>query len=299
MDFPKALAGSKKLKSFVKPMLASSAQQAFNDQNWIAEIKYDGYRAVAHSGKTIQLTSRNGTSFLKAFPKIVRELEKLKFDSILDGEVVVMDPKTGLPSFNGLQNYNSNSGTPIYFYVFDCLEYDGQDLRNKTLLERKQVLQSLFDCEGVIRFCDHVDGDSMINLFDQVTHMGLEGIICKRANSKYHEGDRSKDWIKIKNYQQQEYFILGYGTEEFSLLLGEAVDGKLLYRGEVGTGWTDKTRTKLYKLLSSSTPPPKQYLDKLPKIKAKWVHPQYMCKVKYLDLTRDGQVRHSVFIRLL
>jgi bifunctional non-homologous end joining protein LigD len=295
MDFPKALAGSKKLKSFIRPMLASRHQQPFNDKNWIAEIKYDGYRAIASTEDGVKLYSRNGTSYLKAFPKVVRELENLDEDIILDGEIVAFE--NSKPSFNALQNYNPNSKAPIYYYVFDCLFYRGVDLRKKTLLERKAVIQKLFDCEGIIRFCDHVDGDKITTLYHHAQSLGLEGIIAKHKKSTYVEGDRSKQWLKVKNYIEDDFFIIGYGTKEFSLLLGQAVQGELIFRGEVGTGWTDKLRNRIFNILEASVTN-KPALKKIPRIPAAWVHPQYMCRVKYLEFTKDGQVRHSVFLKL-
>lgn len=296
MDFPKVLAGSRKLKTFIRPMLASRHHQAFNNKDWVAEIKYDGYRAIASTEDGIKLHSRNGTSFLKAFPKIVRELENLDEDIILDGEIVAFE--NGKPSFNALQNYGPYSQASLYFYVFDCLFYRGVDLRKKTLVERKSVLQKLFDCEGIIRYCDHVPGDNIVQLYDHVQTLGLEGIICKHRKSTYVEGDRSKQWLKIKNYVEDDFFIIGYGTKEFSLLLGQAINGELVFRGEVGTGWNDKTRTKILNLMQASVTD-KPLLKKLPRIPAAWVHVQYQCRIKYLEFTKDGQVRHSVFLNLL
>jgi len=293
------LIGVKHLSSFVRPMLASSSKLAVNREGWVAEIKYDGYRAIASTGKEIILSSRNGISYTKSFPRIVKALERIDIPIVLDGEIVVLDKKTGLPDFNALQLYRHNSTSELIFYVFDLLHYQGKDLRTTPLIERKHLLQSLFDCSGTIRYCDHVEGDSIEALFEHVRTLGLEGIICKRKDSTYRDGERSKDWVKIKNYQEGEFFILGHTTDQFALLLGEAVDGKLLYRGEVGTGWTSASRKKIYNLLLKSEGPDQQYLKRLPKINAKWVKPQYMCRVKYLDLTYDGQLRHAVFMKVL
>lgn len=276
-------------------MLASSAKAPFDDRDYIFELKYDGFRAIAEVGTEIKFYSRNGTSFLKAYPKIVSALTKIHTPVILDGEIVVVDA-AGKPDFNALQNYSSTSSATLLYYVFDCLSLNGRDMRKKPLVERKLMLRSLFDCSGTIRYCEHLE-EQGTSLFSQVTDLGLEGIIAKKANSTYLDGNRSNYWIKIKNYQTRDFWIVGYGTKEFSLILGEIVEGQLVYRGEVGTGWNFKTRTTLLRLLNASLTD-KPFVDKPPRMPAQWVTPQFTCKVKFLELTAAGSVRHPVFIKL-
>ncbi len=139
MKFVK-IQGSRRLTSFVKPMMATLTDQpAFNDPDWFFEIKWDGYRAIAETGgKEIKLYSRNGLTFDKAYSKVFDELKLIKRKAILDGEIVVFD-ETGLPSFQKLQNYQSRQQYPIQYYVFDCLECDGKSLENLPLIERKRI----------------------------------------------------------------------------------------------------------------------------------------------------------------
>jgi bifunctional non-homologous end joining protein LigD len=289
------LPGAKKLSGCIKPMLASSAKVPFDDPDYIYELKYDGFRAIAEVGTEVKLYSRNGTSFLKAYPKIITALSKITTPVILDGEIVVVDA-TGKPDFNGLQNYSTTSSATLLYYVFDCLSLNGKDMRTKPLLERKLMLRSLFDCTGTIRYCEHLE-EQGISLFSQAAELGLEGIIAKKANSTYLDGNRSSHWIKIKNYQTKDFWIVGYGAKEFSLILGEIVEGQLVYRGEVGTGWNFKTRTTLLRLLNASSTD-KPFISNPPKVPAQWVMPQFTCKVKFLELTATGSVRHPVFIKL-
>lgn len=294
--------GSKKLTSFKEPMKAQLTDlPAFDNDGWIFEVKWDGYRAVAEinpSGN--KLYSRNGLTFDKAYPKVFDALKKIKKKAVIDGEIVVFD-EHGKPNFQKLQNYKSNDKYLIQYYVFDCLEADGKDLTDLTVIERKQILKKILPKSDVIIYCDHVDGEGKA-LFREMKKMGLEGMIAKRKNSKYYIGKRTTDWLKIKNIQTQEAIIVGFTDPKGSrssfgsLLLAVKKRGKLVSIGNVGTGFTDKSlkelHTKLKKLIRATSPldvPIKQTPD------ITWVDPVLVCNIRYTEITDDGSVRHPVF----
>src|SRR5690606_11613142 len=199
--------GGRKLRSFIEPMKAKlSDQPAFDSEEWIFEIKWDGYRAIAEVNKTSnKLYSRNGLTFDKAYPKVFEALNLIKHNTIIDGEIVVFDEK-GKPNFQKLQNYQNKDKYLIQYYVFDILELDGKPLSNMTLIERKEKLQTILPESNVIKYCDHVDSDGKM-LFKEMQKMGLEGMIAKRKSSKYYIGKRTNDWLKIKNIHSQEAII--------------------------------------------------------------------------------------------
>lgn len=297
--------GSKKLTSFITPMLASlSDDPAFDDPKWVHEIKWDGYRAVAElDGRNSRLYSRNGLSFDKAYAKVFKELTTLKTKAVLDGEVVVFD-FNGKPSFQDLQNYNSRSRLPIQFQVFDCLQVKGKDITNKTLLERKEILQDLLKASDIIKYCDHFPEGTI--LFEHATKMGLEGIISKRADSKYYPGKRTKEWLKIKNVLTDDFVIVGWTDPQKSrkyfgalILARRTQSGKLIHAGTVGTGFTDKLLKDLYDKLKAKerrTSPMSEPIKITQDMH--FVDPFYVAQVQYTEMTADGHVRHPSFLGL-
>lgn len=282
-------------------MATLTDQPAFNDPDWLFEVKWDGYRAIAETGgKENRLYSRNGLTFDKAYPKVFEELRLIKRKVILDGEIVVFD-ETGRPSFQKLQNYQSRQQYPIQYYVFDCLACDGKPMEKLPLIERKALLRELLPESAVIRFCDHVAEEGKV-LFRELVKMNLEGMIAKRKDSRYQEGKRTTDWLKIKNIKTQEAIIVGFtdpkGSRSYfgSLLLAVNKRGKLVSIGGVGTGFTDKSlkdiHAKLKKHIRKTSPldvPIKDTGD------ITWVNPVLVCNIKFTEITDDGSIRHPVF----
>jgi bifunctional non-homologous end joining protein LigD len=299
---PVKIEGSKKLSSYIEPMKAQlSDRPAFDSQDWLFEIKWDGYRAIAETRPDgNRLYSRNGLTFDKAYPKVFEALKKIKKRAIIDGEIVAFDDE-GRPSFQKLQNYRSNSNVPIQYYVFDILELDGKSLTNLPLVERKKKLQKLLPESNIIRYCDHVDGEGKI-FFQEMQKLDLEGMIAKKKDSRYYPGKRSADWLKIKNIHTQEAVIVGFtdpkGSRKHfgSLLLAVHDKGKLVSIGNVGTGFNTKTLAEIYKKLvplKRKTSPLDIPIKETPDIT--WVDPVLVCNVKYSEITEDGIVRHPVF----
>jgi bifunctional non-homologous end joining protein LigD len=301
----KKIEGAKKLVKFIQPMLAQSTDRtAFNDPEWIFEIKWDGYRAIAEiHGSDRKLYSRNGLSFAVAYKKIFDSLSVIRHQAVLDGEIVVLD-EDGRPSFQRLQNYTSHSRSAILYYVFDCLSLDGRDLTSLPLLERKNLLRAILPEHDHIRYCDHVTGDG-IPFFNAILEQNLEGMIAKKADSLYAKGKRTPYWLKIRNIKQDEALIVGFtapkGSREGfgSLLLAQYHKKKLTYIGNVGTGFNAASLQDLMRKLKPLARPTSP-LDVPVKVPGDttWVDPAFVCQIKFTEKTTDGILRHPVFLGL-
>jgi bifunctional non-homologous end joining protein LigD len=295
--------GSKKLSSFIEPMKAQlSDLKAFDSADWLFEIKWDGYRAIAEiRGKGgNRLYSRNGLTFDKAYPKVFDALSKIKKPMIIDGEIVVYDEE-GKPSFQKLQNYQNSDKNPIQFIVFDLIELEGKRLTQLPLTERKALLKKSLPKSSVILYCEHV-ADHGKALWSELVKMDLEGMIAKRKKSVYEVGKRTRDWLKIKNIKSQEAIIVGFtapkGSRNYfgSLILGVMDDKKLVSIGNVGTGFTEAVLKDVYSKLkplarktSPLSVPIKETAD------MSWVEPRLVCNIAFSEITEDGSVRHPVF----
>ncbi|GAA4461572.1 hypothetical protein GCM10023093_06440 [Nemorincola caseinilytica] len=294
---------NKKYTHFIKPMLAKLHEGAFDNEDWIFEIKWDGYRAVAEVDKgNVRLYSRNGLSFETDYPIVYEALKKIKKQGlVLDGEIVALD-ENGKPSFQLLQQYDSS--TPLCYYVFDCLKVNGISIEDKPLLERKAILQKLLPESNIISYCDHVAARGK-DFFKAVKTSGLEGMIAKRADSTYHEGTRSSSWLKVKHILTEEAVIAGYtaprgGRKLFgALVLGVYKNGKLVYIGHTGTGFDDKTLRQVYDRLQPLRTDTSPFGVRVPVNSAvTWVVPRLVCNIKYTEVTEGGNRRHPVFMGL-
>jgi bifunctional non-homologous end joining protein LigD len=286
-------------------MMAKLYDKPFDDKDWVFEIKWDGYRAIAEvNNGDVRLYSRNGLSFGQKYPAVYDALTKLKKEAILDGEIVVLD-ENGNPNFQSLQLYDPNGDNEIIYYVFDCLSVNGESIESKPLIERKKILQKLLPKNNaIIRYCEHIEANGN-EFFNVVKQHGLEGMIAKRANSRYHEGTRTDEWLKIKQVQTEEAVIAGYtaprgGRKYFgALVLGNYVNGKLTYIGHTGTGFNHaalKEMSELFKKYETGESP---FDKKIPVNGAvTWLRPELVCNLKYSEITSDGIRRHPVFMGL-
>lgn len=209
----------------IKPMLATLAEEPFTSEEWLYEIKWDGYRAVAemNEGK-IALISRNLTSFTKTYLPVAEALADLKINAVLDGEIIALDEK-GAGNFQQLQNWQKEP-VQLQYCIFDIIWMQGYDLTNLPLLVRKTLLQNVLPTShAIIKYSDHIVGDGEA-FFKLAVEKGLEGIMAKKANSIYQVGVRNNEWLKIKVNQRQEVIIAGFtqprNTRQFfgALLLG-------------------------------------------------------------------------------
>ena len=205
-NYTPALSGEKKLQDFIKPMLAKTADAAFDDKNWLFEIKWDGYRAVADLRQDEPLLySRNGLSFKEKFYQVAEALEKQKHKMVLDGEIVAYNAN-GKPDFQKLQKIGDHPEMALTYQVFDLLWLNGHSTKSLTLLERKELLKDALEENEVIKYCDHILEKGK-QFYSQIEKMDLEGMMAKKAESKYEEGIRTDDWLKIK-FQRQKIQLL-------------------------------------------------------------------------------------------
>ena len=299
-----AAAEEEKFRDFIHPMMARLHDGPFSDPDWIFEIKWDGYRAVAEcDGHKVRLYSRSGLNFGHDYPAIYTALQALKTDAVLDGEIVAFDAN-GKPSFQLLQGARSD-GTPLTYQAFDILYYKGKSLEARPLLERKAILKKLLaKAPDVIRYCDHVTGDGEA-FFKVAQAKGLEGLIAKKAGSVYEEGNRSAYWLKIKHVQTDEAIICGYtqpkGSRKYfgALLLGMYRDGVLTYIGHTGTGFNTKTLQELYDTMQPYRQDESPFNTKTPlNAPTTWLAPKLVAAIKFTEITKDGIRRHPVFMGL-
>lgn len=286
----------------VKPMLATLVDDPFDNDEWLFEIKWDGYRAVGSKHKNkIELYSRNGLDFSQRYLPVVEAMKAFDHDVIVDGEVVVMD-KDGHSHFEWLQDYGrGNEPGTIRYCVFDILWLDGHDVRDMPLLQRKALLKAVMPHHPTLLYSDDVEGHG-IKLFTQMQKQGLEGMVAKNASSPYRENVRGMDWQKVKTSLRQEVVIGGYteprGGRKYlgSLLVGTYENGEFTYVGHSGGGIPDKGREALQKKLArierqsspfSTTPKPNAPVH--------WVRPELVCEMEFSEWTSDGSMRHPQF----
>jgi bifunctional non-homologous end joining protein LigD len=293
---------NKKFTDYIKPMLAKLHDKPFDDKEWVYEIKWDGYRAIAEIGKQeTRLYSRNGLSFKEDYPVVFEELSKLKNQVILDGEIVALD-KEGKPRFQLMQQYEQLAETPLCYYVFDCLSVNGKSIEDKTLLERKAILKNLLPKSDIIRYCDHVATKGKA-FFKLVKQQALEGMIAKKADSLYLEGTRTDSWLKIKSILTEDAVIAGYteprgGRKYFgALVLGIYNKTRLEYIGHTGTGFTDKALKEVYQEMQPLKINRSPFDTEVPvNAPVTWIKPKLVCNLKFSEITSGGQRRHPVFM---
>jgi bifunctional non-homologous end joining protein LigD len=295
---------SRKLVDFIRPMLAKEAVAPFTDEGWIYEIKWDGYRAIAEvSNKQVSLYSRNGNTFNASYPAVVDALNALEINAVLDGEIVALN-ESGEPSFQLLQHYDRSAPGPLIYYVFDVLEINGTNTTDLSLLERKKLLKNLLPLSDTVIYSDHVEhhGEAF---FEVAKARGLEGIIAKKADSLYYPGQRTGDWLKIKNHQTQDAIIAGFtapgGSRKLfgALVLAVREGNQLKYVGHTGTGFNEQSLRELYDLMMPLVQPESPFKEKIKtNMPVTWVKPVLVAEIKYTEMTRDGSMRHPVFLHL-
>ena len=285
-------------------MLAKETDKAFDNADWIYEIKWDGYRAIAEtSPKAIQLYSRNGNDFTTNYPVIITALKCIKHHVVLDGEIVVLNEK-GFPDFQKIQHYADNTDYPICYYVFDLLSLDGKDLTHLPLTDRKELLKALLPKNEVIKYSDHIR-ENGISFFNAAVQNDLEGIMAKKADSEYYAGKRSNEWLKIKNHKTADVIICGYtapaGSRKYfgSLVLGIMKNKILVHAGHAGTGYDDDKLKTIFNLLQPLVQTDSPFKEKVTSNNnITWVKPKIVCEVKFTEWTQDEKLRHPVFLRI-
>jgi bifunctional non-homologous end joining protein LigD len=289
---------------YIKPMLARESENAFDDNEWIFEIKWDGYRAIAEvNKKDVRFYSRNGISFKNAYLPVYEDLKKIKDEMILDGEVVVLD-KNGRSDFQRLQHYATTGEGNLCYYVFDILSFKKKNICDWPLLERKKLLQKILKQTSVIKYADHISGNGN-RFFKTAQEKGLEGIMAKKVDSAYLPGKRTSEWLKIKVHHTQEAIIAGYtkptGSRKYfgALVLGMYEEGKLIYVGHTGSGFTEKSLKDIFEKLHSSVKKKSPFtIPVKTNAPVTWITPKYVCEIKYTEWTNDHKMRHPIFLHL-
>jgi bifunctional non-homologous end joining protein LigD len=299
---------------FVEPMKARLSEHLPTSDEWVYEIKFDGFRGLAlKDGPEVRLISRNNRELGPKFPEILSALHKLPCNQLLlDGELVAMDDK-GRSSFQLLQGSGEAPGDSagLFFYVFDLLNVNGRDTTGLPLMKRKALLQTLIrgrsDC---IRYSDIITGD-IEELSRMMRQMGLEGLIAKKRNSPYEIGSRSGAWIKFKWGYEQEFVVGGYTDPEGSrpyfgsVLVGYYDGPNLIFVGKVGTGFNTKLLKSLYDRFQqmhterapfSNLPERGGVIGPSQMRFCKWVRPELVCQVRFTEWTRDNHLRQPVFL---
>lgn len=290
-------------------MLAESRDAPFTDSSWLFELKLDGYRLLASAGP--RLFSRNGNDLSHCFPEVTRAVAALPVNGlVLDGEVVALDDG-GRPSFQRLQHRGKLTRAldirqaavenPVTYYAFDLLAADGFDLRPLRLQDRKRLLRKLLPPAGAIRFLDHFEGDGEL-LYQQVQKLGLEGIVAKQADSAYRTG-RSPCWLKIRTRQSDDFVVVGFTASKGlragfgALLLGQYVDGALVYSGRAGTGFSDKQLIEVRESLAANRRDTPACVGPVPREKGiTWTEPRMVCEVEFTEWTEERLLRQPVFL---
>jgi len=295
------------------PMLAT-AGEVFDGRDWLFELKYDGYRLIVDkSSNGVVLRSRNGHDLTNSFPEIAHTAERiLPARFMMDGELVVLNSR-GVPDFSLLQSRARLSGElevarmaielPCTYFAFDLLGVGDLDLRQTPLEKRKRLLTKLIPSHGAIRYSEHVIGEGRAT-FDTAAKLGLEGVVGKRRSSHYQSG-RSRDWIKIRHRKTGDFVILGWvpnrsnARDIGAIALGEFRAGEIVYVGRAGSGLNATIRQSLDEAFSSLKPvAPPDGVSERQAGKIRWLEPRLGCEVAYREYTRDGHLRHPVFLRL-
>lgn len=291
----------------VTPQLATLADAAPQGDQWLHEIKLDGYRLLCRIDRgEVSLVTRNGLDWTGRFPEIAKAAEDMPVrQALLDGEVVAL-LSGGVSSFQSLQEALSAGETAkLVYYAFDILYLDGYDVTGAPLEERKRLLATLFEKPqgNRIQFLDHLEGNGP-EFFEQCCQMGLEGIVSKRRDRPYRPG-RGGDWLKVKCVQKEEFVIGGYTrpTNASRVGLGALLvgyydaDGEFVYAGRVGTGFSDKVLAKLRQRLTAleqEDSPFDRFAEK-PDRSVRWVRPELVAQVEFSNWTREGILRTASF----
>jgi bifunctional non-homologous end joining protein LigD len=288
------------------PMLATLADDVPSGRGWLYEVKWDGYRAIARlAGGEATLTSRRGNDLTERFAAVAKGVEAAVKtpECVLDGEVCALDER-GRASFSAMQQ--GKPGTPIVYYVFDVLEADGVPLLDLPLEERRERLEALLDRRSTaVRLSETFEDGTA--LYRAAANEGLEGVIAKRADSRYLPGKRTRDWLKVKTHGRQEFVIAGYTKGQGrragrlgSLVLAVHRGGELEYVGNVGTGFSEDEIDRLLSVLRplERKESPFRLVPKMPKVRkgdVSWVEPKLVCEVEFVEWTHDGRLRAPVY----
>jgi len=285
------------MPGFIKPQLATLKARAPKGEQWLHEIKFDGYRVQVHvnQGKR-KVYTRNGLDWTKRFSVLAGAFD-IPGQAIIDGEVVVIHESR--TNFSELQaELAAGKQDRLVYYAFDLLWRDG-DLRRLPQVERKQALLDLIGENGIeapVLLSEHLIGDGQ-EMFEHAAKLGWEGIISKKADAPYRS-ERSEAWLKIKTVQKGTFPVIGFDkdpTGVAALHLARREGKDLVYMGKVGTGWSRTLSSKIRKQLDTVVSPKSKLTKPDRKLKATWVEPSFTAEIEYRDITSEGLLRQSSF----
>ena len=300
---------------FIEPMLLLRTDSLPDSDQWMYELKLDGYRAIAFKRDgVVHLRSRNDNDFSRRYSRVVSGLAKLPDNTVIDGEVIAFD-EDGRPSFSVLQNYGS-AAAPTVYYVFDLMMLAGRDLMREPLEKRRELLEKtvLPKLTEPVRYAASLDA-SLPVLVQSVKAQGFEGLVAKRRNSVYEPGLRSGAWMKMRVNRGQEFVIGGYtrGTKTFDALVFGYYEGQqLIYVARTRNGFTPVVRAQLFRKFKgletdecpfANLPEAKsgrwgQGLTKAKMAECQWLKPVLVGQFEFLEWTGENHLRHSRFIGL-
>ena len=303
------LPGARKssLPKFIAPQLATLVKEPPSGDEWLHELKFDGYRMLCHLDRgEVRFWSRNGKDWTSKFPNLSEAARTIPAETaIIDGEVVIFD-HDGRSNFQKLQHALGSSGAAKFcFQAFDLIYLDGLDLVRVTLEARKRLLRTLFSslsASGPLRFSDHLEGNGAL-FFEHACKTGIEGIVSKLRTSHY-DSSRSRSWLKVKCNKRQEFVVAGYthslkGLPGFgALILGVYEEDRLVYAGRVGTGFSIKQRIDLKHRLDQFVRETSAFsvIPRDPGLReAHWLEPKLVAEVSFIEWTSDGSIRHPSF----
>jgi bifunctional non-homologous end joining protein LigD len=286
-------------------MLATLVDEPFDDERWVFERKWDGFRLITEKrGHTLRLWSRNGIDATTRYAVLLPALQKIEGSCVIDGELCALDAH-GRSRFQLLQNA-LNKKARLLYVVFDALFVGGKDIRKKPLLERKKILKALLACDPLLRYSEHV-AEFGIREFARAQRAHEEGVIAKRAAGLYYSGKRTREWLKFKAVHEQEVVIVGYTeprrSRKYFGSLALAVRDKAkkcwVYAGHVGTGFNEAMLKSLYGKMQSLRTSKKPFDQKVKyENETTWLIPRLVGEVKFTEWTRDGEMRHPAFLGL-
>jgi DNA ligase D-like protein (predicted ligase) len=300
---------------FVEPMQCRAVDRLAEGPDWEYELKFDGFRAVAlKTGRRVRLMSRNERDFAPLFPRLVHAFEKLPQETIIDGEIVALNA-AGQPSFNLLQNYHT-AAQIIVFYAFDLLMLGGQNLMDRPLEERRELLERrvMRRLREPIRFSETLNAPAE-RVPEAVRSLGLEGVIAKRRSSSYIAGRRPGTWVKFRVNQGQELVIAGYtqsGRNFDAILVGYYEGNRLIYAASVRNGFIPASRQALFTRFAglhidscpfANLPEPRkgrwgEGLTAADMGRCRWLRPQLVAQIEFVEWTSANHLRHVRFIGL-
>jgi bifunctional non-homologous end joining protein LigD len=307
-----AAARKARMPEVIRPMLATLVDEPFSDPEWIFETKWDGFRSVCFISRgKARFVSRNQIEMTPQYPELVKVPHQIDAkQAILDGEIVALD-EHGMPRFQLLQNklrirsgsYAKATKAQLVYFVFDLLYYDGYDLMNCAVVERKTLLETILRPAAFVKYSDHVQADGE-QFYREIEKFHLEGMIAKRAASKYVQ-KRTADWLKVKTVRRSEVVIGGYtqprgARSHFgSLVCGLYRGQDLRYVAHVGGGFNERTLTSIHKLMQPLKTNRSPFAN-TPKTNepVQWLKPKLVAEVKFSEWTADERMRHPIFLGL-